>query len=359
MINFFSKKRVLVTGHTGFKGAWLIAWLKKMGAEVYGISLEPQHLSHFNVANLGDGIVDLRSDIKNHDNLKKIILEIQPQHVFHLAAQSLVIDSYESPVKTWETNLMGTIHLLESLRVVKGQCTAVIITSDKCYENVEWLWGYREIDALGGADPYSASKAGAELAIKSYVRSFFPGNGHIRIASARAGNVIGGGDWSDNRIVPDCVKAWANGRSVCLRNPSATRPWQHVLEPLSGYLKLSYMLSQADKLHGQAFNFGPLGAETYTVESLVQEMASYWDKVRWTSDAIGEVRHEATLLKLNCDKAYQYLDWTACLTFRETVQMTIDWYKNFYESPDNIKQVTLSQIDSYIDASSKAGVWIN
>lgn len=359
MNNFFNKKRVLVTGHTGFKGAWLIAWLKKMGADVYGISLEPHHLSHFNVANLADGIVDLRSDIKNCSSLGKIVLDIQPQHVFHLAAQSLVIDSYETPVNTWETNVLGTVHLLESLRSIKNPCTAVIITSDKCYENVEWLWGYREIDALGGADPYSASKAGAELAIKSYVKSFFPSNGHIRVASARAGNVIGGGDWSENRIVPDCVKAWAANSSVHLRNPSATRPWQHVLEPLGGYLKLCYKLSQVNDLHGQAFNFGPLGTTTYTVESLVKEMASYWDKVRWSCDGVGEARYEATLLKLNCDKAYQYLDWTACLTFSETVQMTIDWYKNFYESPNNIKQVTLNQIDSYIESSRKAGVWIN
>ncbi len=359
MNNFFSKKRVLVTGHTGFKGAWLIAWLKKMGASVYGVALEPNHLSHFNAANLAEGIVDLRADIKDYDSLKKIISDIQPQHVFHLAAQSLVIDSYERPVNTWETNVLGTVHLLESLKSVQNPCTAVIITSDKCYENVEWLWGYREIDALGGVDPYSASKGAAELAIRSYVRSFFPDNGHIRIASARAGNVIGGGDWSDNRIVPDCVKAWADGSSVHLRNPSATRPWQHVLEPLSGYLKLCYMLSKNNNLHGEAFNFGPLGTATYTVELLVQEMASHWNKVRWTCDSVSDARHEATLLKLNCDKAYQYLNWTACLTFRETVQMTIDWYKNFYESPRDIQQVTMSQIDKYIEVSRKAGVWSN
>ena len=228
-------KVVLVTGHTGFKGAWLTAWLRQLGAKVVGIALNPPtEPSHFSAAGLDGGIVDLRIDIRDRSKLMEAIVSAQPDFVFHLAAQSLVRCSYEDPMETWQTNVLGTLHVLEALRNLNKSCAAVIVTSDKCYDNVEWVWGYRENDAMGGPDPYSASKGAAELAIRSHIKSYFPkSSSKVRIGSARAGNVIGGGDWSSNRIVPDCVKAWSNDDIVELRNPHATRPWQHVLEPLS------------------------------------------------------------------------------------------------------------------------------
>jgi len=230
----YQSKTVLITGHTGFKGAWLAAWLKNLGAKVVGIALDPPtQLSHFTAAHLADDMVDYQIDIRNQLDLEKAIVSVQPDFVFHLAAQALVRRSYEDPLETWQTNVLGTLHLLEALRKLDKPCAAVIITSDKCYDNVEWVWGYRETDAMGGPDPYSASKGAAELAIRSHIKSYFPkACSKVRIASARAGNVIGGGDWAADRIVPDCVKAWSTDNLVELRNPHSTRPWQHVLEPL-------------------------------------------------------------------------------------------------------------------------------
>ena len=230
-LNSFNNKTVIVTGHTGFKGAWLTAWLKNLGARVVGIACDPPTVpSHFAAALIAEGITDLRIDIRDQAVLEEAIVASQPDFVFHLAAQALVRRSYEDPMETWQTNVMGTLHVLEALRKLKKPCSVVIITSDKCYDNVEWVWGYRETDALGGPDPYSASKGAAELAIKSYIKSYFPKETSlVRIVSARAGNVIGGGDWAEHRIVPDCVKAWSVNRLVELRNPHSTRPWQHVL----------------------------------------------------------------------------------------------------------------------------------
>jgi len=352
----FKGKTILITGHTGFKGSWLTAWLKQMGAELVGISLEPStRPSHFSAACLAKDIIDLRIDIRNRLSLERAVLKFRPDFIFHLAAQALVGKSYNEPIDTFETNTLGTLHLLEALRKIEKPCVAVIITSDKCYDNVEWIWGYRENDALGGPDPYSTSKAAAELVIRSYIKSYFPnGTSKVRIASARAGNVIGGGDWSTDRIVPDCVKAWSKGHSVQLRNPSATRPWQHVLEPLSGYLNLAVALSKKPELHGEPFNFGPPPQQNQTVLELVQEMALHWDQVRWNDVSKMKDRpYESNLLKLNCDKALYYLGWRATMNFQDTVRMTAEWYQSYYKNPKNIITTTLDQIRSYVELARK------
>jgi CDP-glucose 4,6-dehydratase len=301
----FSGKKILITGHTGFKGSWLAMWLKTLNAEVAGIALEPATSpSHFEAAGIFRGIIDLRVNIKNRNALIEAVQDIQPDFVFHLAAQALVTKSYNDPIDTYETNVMGTLHLLEALRQLDKSCSAVIITSDKCYDNVEWVWGYKETDAIGGPDPYSASKGAAELVIRSHIKSYFPLNSSkVRIASARAGNVIGGGDWSDSRIVPDCIKAWSENREVKLRNPNSTRPWQHVLEPLSGYLCLALCLSKKSELHGEPFNFGPQAQQNHSVLELVQHMAKSWDQVRWIDHSDSDSGpYESGLLKLNCPK---------------------------------------------------------
>jgi CDP-glucose 4,6-dehydratase len=355
----FKNKKVLVTGHTGFKGAWLIAWLTQLGADVCGIALDPiSNPSHFDVGNMSNLIKDLRIDIRDQRALEEAILEYKPDYVFHLAAQSLVRKSYNNPLETWSINVMGTLNVLEALRKYNQPCATVIITSDKCYDNVEWIWGYRENDILGGPDPYSASKGAAEIAIKSHIKSFFPKfNSNIRIASARAGNVIGGGDWAEDRIIPDCVSAWSRNQSVDLRNPRATRPWQHVLEPLSGYLVLALHLSTNQNLHGEPFNFGPLSNQNHSVLELVKKMSQYWNLVKWNdiSDQFNGP-YESGLLKLNCDKALAMLNWTAVLGFEETVQFTAEWYKAFYNNPKEIFQKTAKQIARYQEAAKSKGL---
>ena len=251
----FRNKKVIVTGHTGFKGSWLSTWLSLVGAKVYGFSNNvPTSPSHFDsIKSFFED--DIKGDIRDANTFKNYISKIKPDYLFHLAAQSLVNFSYEEPKLTWETNLIGTVNILDSLRYIDNKCIAIFITSDKCYDNLEWTWGYREIDKLGGPDPYSASKGAAELAISSYFRSYFKKESNISLASARAGNVIGGGDWSSNRLIPDCVKAWANNECVDLRNPFSTRPWQHVLEPIGGYMLLALALSERKELNGESFNF--------------------------------------------------------------------------------------------------------
>jgi CDP-glucose 4,6-dehydratase len=354
----FNDKTVIITGHTGFKGAWLTAWLKQLGARVVGIALDPpSEPSHFVAANLTERMTDFRVDIRNQIALEEAIASTQPDFVFHLAAQALVRRSYDDPIATYMTNTVGTLNLLEALRPLEKKCTAVLITSDKCYDNVEWLWGYRETDTLGGPDPYSASKGAAELVIRSHVKSFFPKNGAIRIAVGRAGNVIGGGDWAQDRIVPDCVRSWAKGKSVHLRNPLATRPWQHVLEPLSGYLALATELHQKDDLHGEPFNFGPSAHQNHTVLELVQVMSGHWDKVRWEDNSGDEKEpYESGLLKLNCDKALYHLNWHAILSFKETVKMTAEWYCSYYEDHSTIQDMTLAHISEYESMAQKKGM---
>lgn len=351
MFTIFKNKTVVITGHTGFKGAWLALWLKSLGANVIGISLKPTTLpSLFSACGLEQLTINHFVDIRSTNNVKKIIANSQPDFIFHMAAQALVKKSYSDPIDTWTTNCIGSISVLDSLRFLDKKCVAIFVTSDKCYENKEWNWGYREIDSLGGRDPYSASKAGAELAIHSYINSFFSKGelNTIRIASVRAGNVIGGGDWSDDRIIPDCVRAWSRNEAVVLRNPNSTRPWQHVLEPLSGYLTLASHLYHQNLLHGEAFNFGPSGGQDFSVLDLVEGMSRYWRAVKWECNAADNGRvHEAGLLKLNCDKALSLLGWQPTLTFDQTIQLTADWYEKFYENPKNALNQTKNQIKIY------------
>ena len=355
----FNAKTVIITGHTGFKGAWMTAWLKQLGANVIGIALDPHtEPSHFVAANLTNGMTDLRIDIRNQVAIEEAIFSAQPDFVFHFAAQALVRRSYEHPMETWQTNLLGTLHVLEALRKLDKSCSAVIITSDKCYDNVEWVWGYRETDAMGGPDPYSASKGAAELAIRSHIKSYFPkATSKVRIASARAGNVIGGGDWAADRIVPDCVRAWSSDNFVELRNPHSTRPWQHVLEPLSGYLSLAIALSQRPDLHGEPLNFGPQAQQTHSVLELVQQMALHWEQVRW-EDVSGSVEgpYESGLLKLNCDKSLHYLQWHAVMGFEDTVRMSAEWYRAYYQEPAQIALTTDAQIADYTTIAKKHGL---
>lgn len=354
----YKGKKVLVTGHTGFKGSWLTIWLNMLGASVTGVSLDPESTpSHFIATELSNSITDLRFDIRDNKKLDDLFLDLKPDFVFHLAAQALVRPSYSDPITTWQTNVIGTLNVLESLKKIQNECTAVFITSDKCYDNVEWVWGYRETDPLGGPDPYSASKGAAELVIKSHIKSFFTNKKNVRIVSARAGNVIGGGDWSAERIVPDCVRAWTSDIEVSLRNPYSTRPWQHVLEPLGGYLCLAANVYKKIELHGESFNFGPIAQHNYTVLQLVEQMSLYWDKVKW--EKVIEVEqnlYESGLLKLNCDKALHLLRWNAVLGFEDTVSLTAEWYKSFYKDPENILNISKEQIKFYTSVANKNGL---
>jgi CDP-glucose 4,6-dehydratase len=358
-LNIFSNSKILITGHTGFKGSWLSLWLSRLGADVTGVSLDvPTKPSHFEGAEMPSLINDHRIDIRDGEALKTLVKRIKPNFVFHLAAQPLVKRSYANPVEAWQTNTLGTVNLLEALRELKTSCVAVFITSDKCYDNVEWVWGYRETDPLGGSDPYSASKGAAELAIKSYVKSYFPADGLVRIGIGRAGNVIGGGDWAEDRIIPDCVGAWSRGDIVQLRNPRSTRPWQHVLEPLSGYINLATQLSVNSDLHGEPFNFGPPSKLNHSVGDLVDSMAQYWDRVRWEDVSQRyDGPYESNLLKLNCDKALHFLQWRAVWGFEETVRQTALWYRQFYEKPqDSIAELSYNQIVAYVAKAKEEGL---
>ena len=350
-LNVFYRAKVLVTGHTGFKGSWLSLWLKHLGAEVSGIALDPpSQPSHFEAVNLAGQIDDHRLDIRDREKLIECVQRIQPDFIFHLAAQALVRHSYESPIATLETNTIGSANLLESLRELRKPVVAVMITSDKAYDNVEWVWGYKETDRLGGKDPYSASKSMAELLIHSYVESFFKTqDSNVTIGITRAGNVIGGGDWAVDRIVPDCMIAWSKSQAVNIRSPYATRPWQHVLEPLSGYLVLASNLAKSRTNHGEAYNFGPPAHQNHPVSRLINEMATYWDHVRWNDISQSQEHlHEAGLLKLNCDKALFDLRWLPTLEFEETVRLTVDWYRDYYQSPEeSMYDITIGQIEEY------------
>ena len=359
--NIYEDKKVIVTGHTGFKGAWLSLWLTMMKAKVYGISNTiPTNPSLFETAKIDSITQSYMEDIRNTEKMKAIFAEVQPDFVFHLAAQPIVKAAYEDPIDCMTTNIIGTANILEALRYIDNKCIAVMITSDKCYDNVEWVWGYKETDALGGKDPYSASKGGAELMIKTYYHSYFSKKDNIKICSVRAGNVIGGGDWAANRIVPDCFRAWSEKKEVTIRNPHATRPWQHVLEPLSGYLNAGQLLSNQKKydLNGHSFNFGPPTDQNYTVEDLLIELAKNWNL---TSSNLLKVEpsnfHEAGLLKLNIDKALFFLDWKPTLNFIETSVFTSFWYKEYYQNNiESMYEFTRNQILEYINLANKRGL---
>ncbi|MES3037934.1 MAG: CDP-glucose 4,6-dehydratase [Bdellovibrionota bacterium] len=358
-LNLLKGKKVLVTGHTGFKGSWLCHWLHEIGADVVGYSINvPTNPSHFEATGLSEIIKDIRGDILDLENLRKVFKSENPDVVFHLAARPIVRDCYENPKLAFETNVIGTLNILECLRDSKVKA-AVLITSDKCYENVEWEYGYREIDRLGGADPYSASKACAEIVISSYFRSYFA-NHTCKIASVRAGNVIGGGDWADYRIVPDCVKSWSKNETLIVRSPNSTRPWQHVLEPLSGYLTLACTLLEDKKLAGESFNFGPNSDVVQPVGELIEEMNKTWKAGKFKIEIPADQKKEAGLLKLSCDKALFHLKWKAVMDFTETIAMTAQWYQQFYQSPKDAKSKSKSQIKEYINLAKERGLpWAN
>lgn len=355
----FNKKKIIITGHTGFKGSWLTIWLEMLGAKIVGISNNfPSRPCHYNYLNLSKKIISKNLDIRNLAVLKKFIKEYKPDFVFHLAAQSIVSVAYENPMKTWSTNTIGTINILESLRQLKNKCVAVIITSDKCYENLEINRGYRENDKLGGKDPYSASKASADIAVRSYINSFFyHKNNKVLIATARAGNVIGGGDWSPSRLIPDCVRSWSVKKKVLIRNPYSTRPWQHVLEAIYGYITLAINLNKNSSLHGEAFNFGPPNHQNYKVISVVKLMKKYWENVSWELYRKNNKNfNESSLLKLNSQKAKKKLKWRSILTFKENISLVANWYKNFYLNPKKTYKLTSNQIEFYQKIINKRSI---
>ena len=349
--DIYRESRVLITGHTGFKGSWLTTWLHKLGADIVGVSKDiPTQPSMFNELGLENKITHIFGDIRDIEFVSRIVCNTQPDYVFHLAAQAIVSKSYTDPLETITTNVIGTANVLESLRQLNKPCIAVLITSDKCYDNLEWTWGYRETDSLGGKDIYSGSKGAAELIIKSYFHSYLADGKYLKLGIGRAGNVIGGGDWAKDRIVVDCIVAWNNGKKVEIRSPNATRPWQHVLEPLSGYLALGQNIYNRHNLHGEAFNFGPRSEQNRRVIDLLSDLGGYWG---YTDEdkpyrIINNVQfHEAGLLKLNCDKALQYLGWEPNLKYEETIHLVGEWYKNYYNKQQNMYEFTLEQIRKY------------
>lgn len=346
MNDFWAGKRVLVTGHTGFKGGWLSFWLNRMGADVAGIALEaetgPSLFDQLGIKTLADHMV---GDIRNPDVVARRVKEVQPDVVFHLAAQSLVLESYKTPLETWQTNVMGSIHVMQALRKLTGRCAVVIVATDKVYENLEDGTPYNEEHSLGGHDPYSASKAAMEIAVSSWRRSFL-GDANIKTASARAGNVIGGGDWASNRIIPDIVRALTRGQSVAVRNPDAVRPWQHVLEPLAGYLVLAEKLwSTDDPVYQSAFNFGPNPKDTRPVRDVVTEALRHWPG-RWDDLAPEDAVHEAGLLSLDPSKSEGLLGHKPRWTFEQTIEKTINWYRAVGDGQSAV-DVTAAQLSDF------------
>lgn len=366
MIKFKSKyngKKVLVTGNTGFKGSWLSVWLLGLNAEVIGFSKDvPTDPSMFIALGLEKKIRHYFGDVRDLDSLQQVIEREKPDFIFHLAAQAIVSSSYSNPVETMTSNVIGTMNILEVLRNYKKTCAVVLITSDKCYDNVEWVWGYRETDSVGGKDIYSGSKGAAELVIKSYFHSFFSDkNSPVRIGVGRAGNVIGGGDWAKDRIVVDCMRAWSKGNKVEIRSPGATRPWQHVLEPLSGYLALGAELADSSSFHGEAFNFGPRAEQNHPVIELLKDLGESWgisalDEIYSITESIPF--HEAGLLKLSCDKALFHLKWEPNLEYKETIKMVGEWYFAYYKNDVEMFCKTIDQISTYENLALDRGrVW--
>ena len=347
---FWANRRVLVTGHTGFKGSWLSLWLQNMGAQVIGYSLPPPTKpSLFEVAYVAEGMTSISGDVRDFEKLSAVISEYKPEIVIHMAAQALVRYSYKNPLETYTTNVIGTANILESVRVARCVKAAIIVTSDKCYENKEWLWGYRESDRIGGHDPYSSSKGCAELVTAAYRNSFFPVNQYdahgIAVASVRAGNVIGGGDWAEDRLIPDIMRAFMEGRPAHIRNPNAIRPWQHVLEPLSGYLLLAEKLYSNGKEFSQPWNFGPDNDDAIQVSKVVESLVTLWGDAVWELDAAPKP-HEANYLRLDSSKSRNILGWSPKLHIRKALELTVKWYKGFMKGAD-ISQLTANQIADY------------
>lgn len=349
-MNFWHNKKVLITGHTGFKGSWLSLWLQTMGAEVIGCSLEPpSNPNLFSLANVAKHMVAITGDIRDVSSLHKLMAEHKPQIVFHLAAQALVRPSYLNPVETYETNVMGTVNVLEAIRSCDSVRSVVIVTSDKCYENREWLWGYRENDPMGGHDPYSSSKGCAELITAAYRSSFFHSSDSAAVATVRAGNVIGGGDWSVDRLIPDIMRSVADASTVTIRNPGATRPWQHVMDPLHGYLLLAEKLY----LHGNAFaegwNFGPSEGGVQSVGWIADTLSQYWGEGLQCEFGKESQLHEAQLLKLDSSKAMSRLDWSPLWDIEMSLQLVVDWYQAYYAQAD-LRKITEKQIGTYVNS---------
>lgn len=348
--NFWKGKRVLVTGHTGFKGGWLCLSLSQMGAEVYGFSLEPEGQHNlFEAIAVENYVESIIGNINDYDAVLSAVKKSNPDVIFHLAAQPLVRKSYLEPLNTFETNVMGTAKLLEASRQCDVTRAVVCITTDKCYENKEWEWGYRETDRLGGFDPYSNSKACAELLVSSYRNSFLETEGKCSVASARAGNVVGGGDWSKDRLLPDLLDSFARGVKASIRNPMATRPWQHVLEPISGYILLAEKLLEKGGEYSEAWNFGPDEESNKSVHWVADHVASVWgEPAVWVSESHDEL-HEATFLKLDCSKAKFRLDWFPVWGVDEALERVVKWHKS-YSAGGDMLQYSISEIEEYVSA---------
>lgn len=360
----FRGKRVLVTGHTGFKGSWLALWLHDLGAQAIGLALAPDtYPSHFELAGLMDIIKHIEGDIRDQHFVNNTFKMAKPEIVFHLAAQALVRDSYDDPKKTLDTNVGGTVNILEAIRASSSVKAAVVITSDKCYENKEWGWGYRENDPMGGHDPYSASKGATEIVCSAYRRSFFDKAGHgphIGFATVRAGNVVGGGDWAKDRLIPDCIRALSENKPIVIRNPNATRPWQHVLDLLSGYLFLAHqLLNDPDRFSG-AWNFGPADIEHINVEELAKGFVTAWGEGRIEPVKSNQsAPHEANLLRLSIDKAACELGWLPILNASTAIDWTVNWYKDWHRIGSNMRKSSLNQIHEYTGiALEKNARWI-
>ncbi|MDA9069113.1 CDP-glucose 4,6-dehydratase [Gammaproteobacteria bacterium] len=362
--NIFFGKKVLITGNTGFKGSWLTIWLLKLGAEIIGISKDvPSSPSMFCELELESKIHHHFEDITNKTAIKNIILDQKPDFIFHLAAQAIVSESYENPFDTLNSNIMGTGSILDALKNYENDCIAILITSDKCYDNLEWPWGYKETDKLGGKDIYSGSKGAAELVINSYFHSFLKDKKNIKIGIGRAGNVIGGGDWAKDRIIVDCIKSWSQNKPVEIRSPLSTRPWQHVLEPLSGYLTLAQNIFISDHLDGSAYNFGPKSEQNRTVLGLLKDLSIFWnfDDPKNAYKVTQNIPfHEAGLLKLNCDKALLDLKWEPNLNYHETVNFVGSWYQEHLRKQTHLYDFTENQIQEYeAIAQNRSRIWIN
>lgn len=360
--SIFDGLTVLVTGHTGFKGSWLSLWLQELGANVIGYSLPPPtQPSNFVASRIEEKMHHIIGDIRDLNKLQETLLKYQPEVVFHLAAQPIVLHSFDDPKETFDVNVGGTVNMLEAIRHCPSVKAVLMITSDKCYENQEWLWGYRENDSLGGSDPYSASKCMAEYAINSYRRSFFSKEDSPAIASVRAGNVIGGGDFSDQRIVPDCMKALMKREPIMVRNPKSVRPWLNVLDPLSGYLWLAANLLKKGQKYAEAWNFGPLEQQAITVQALVEKAIELWGHGDWIQNGPPPCKPEMNLLRLNWDKAANYLSWRPTYNWKEALGQTVDWFKAFesyYRQPQavDMREVGISHIEEYVNAATKQQV---
>jgi CDP-glucose 4,6-dehydratase len=355
---FWLERKVFLTGHTGFKGSWLSIWLDMMGAQVTGYALEPPtQPSLFQQANVGASLRSIRADIRDFDRLKAAIGECNPDIVIHMAAQSVVRRGFEDPIETYACNVMGTVHVLEAVRQLQRPCVVVNVTSDKCYSNQEWVWGYRESDALGGRDPYSSSKGCAELIASAYRDSYFaadaPGQAGIALASARAGNAIGGGDWTRNQLIPDLIRAFLAGQPCQIRNPAAIRPWQFVLEPLHGYLLLCEHLSQNGAQFASGWNFGPVASDAKSVAWIAHELSHLWGAgARWINDA-GIHPREAQYLRLDTSKASARLNWHPVLPLRQSLDWIVEWYRA-YQNERDLAALTRAQIARYEALSRQA-----